>query len=354
MIVFIPANEWSTDANSASSVNELDISYVKLTESKQTSFRIGNTGTETVSNVLSLIDELDPNVNDTASLSLDELELAPGATSNTITLTVAPPLDATAGSHIITVSSSSGETLDVFAVYVGPNTERASQIPREGQATRITSAVISSLGDQLDLFVFHPVAFDPTDTRRLMNDMVITFPPGQGQYEADPCSRLSPSHELEQAYTQTTERIIANFGSENRTFRQTYQATNSTITYEVTASLTLPAEFPLTREWALFSPESRDGLTPSLYKRSVYLIKRGGEWFDIANERTIDFGADHSHYACDLIAIRDRKMGDPSYYCPFSLVWGLHSDQPFACFTCPCDIPLLAADGSGSNPSQSS
>lgn len=348
MLIFVPATDLSTSAHVASSVTSLDLGFIKATGSKQISFRIGNLGSETANVSLSIKDLMDTQVHEKVSLSLTSFSISPGEISNTVTLTVSLPRETIGMSHILTVTASSGEMLEIYAEYVGPNTERKPQYPdRTGDATRVASDVVFRLGDTLTLFRFTPVAYDQSDTRRIINDKVITFPSGQGGC-GDPCSRLNPSDPLGRGYTLTTENIIAQFQAESRTIRQSFQATDTTLIYEVNGRLILPSEFELTREWALFAFESRDGLDPDRYKRTVFIVKRQGELFAIENIRTLDHADDLSHFECDLIALHSRKMGDRNFYCPFNIVYLWGSDEPYSKYPCPCNVPEeLMLDTSG-------
>lgn len=356
-LIFIPPADLSSSANAATSTTLFDIGYFTTGRTATIAFRLGNTGSSPVSWTLSAHDPFDADV--TFDFSLSSGNLGADEISDTITVDVCVPLDAYEIGHIADLIAWDGSdeySAEIVFEPVRANMERRSQYPeRAGNATDIASNVITSLGDTLYVAIFQPVALDPDISMPETFDISGDWDARTGAPKV--CSRLDP---MNQTYGYQMSRCViqAQFQREEPQIRTTtLTATDTLLSYHVHASLVIPAENELTpRLWALFNPETVK--EPATYKRTVFILKRQGEFYSIENIRTKDFGVDVSHFECDLIALHDRYEGAPDYWNPFALTYEFESDKPYAKFPCPPtfftdqlpDSSGSGADWSGAEP----
>jgi len=340
-LVFIPTTDYSTSTADAETITSLDLGYVKGATSRTVSFRIGSSA-EPASSVIAAVRDA-PYAHDFA-IEPDTFTLEPDAISDTIAITLTLPLDVAdeAFSVLLNATTDSGEVFTLPLTYetVGPNAERLPQYPRRaGQATDISTGPILALGDSLVLHRYDPLPYDGGSV------IVEAVPCGRdlsgearnSRFRAacDPCVRLNaldPSY----GYAHSQETILAQFQRETRTTTTHLLADNTVLTYNVAASLILPAAYDLNREWALFS--SASGADRAQYKRTVWLVQRQSEYFSVENIRTLDFGEVISHFECDLIALHERTQGSPDYWNPFALTYEYESDKPYAAYACPLQL----------------
>lgn len=363
MLIFVPADDLSQSAASATATSSIDLGYFTTGRMRTVALRVGNQGSEPAAWTLSARDPFDDGV--TFDFTPEAGSLAPDEISDTVTVNISLPLDAYEIGHVadLILSDGSSETIaEVTFTPVQANVERRSQYPsRAGDATRTSGNVIESLGDTLQIYVFQPVAYDPTmddlftvewqDNRQTLGGFrgmkIISA-------AADPCERLNP-HSPDWGYTACPVVVRGQFQRESPSIVTTaLEADGAPLRYSVSASLILPGWAELTpRLWALFQPETET--EPATYKRTVYLLKRQGVFYAVENIRGLDLGTDLSHFECDLIALHDAAMGSPDYYNPFSVVYAYESDKPYAVFTCPIPhFETLLPDGSGSSGSSGS
>ncbi len=353
MLSFVPSDDLSSSPGEASAITSLDFGYVKAGETKSEVIRVSNPGASVAS--IELIPE--------SPLAVEPrlIVLPPDTISDTVVLTVSMPLDAVSRSHTADLLLSSGEKLVIEWETVGANTERQAQYPaRTGNPTHISTSVIESKGDTLRLYRFDPIPFDESTAtlrpgRRFKIEKTGKF---AGEFETIRSNVCDLESRLDGAnptcgYTMVPETIVAQFTSENIEITTTNLTSNKApLTYSISATLIIPAEFELLREWAPFQPESETD--KAQYKRTVYVVKRQGVLHSIENIRTLDFGDNLSHYSADLVGIHCRDNGNPYYFNPWAITYEYESDKPYATF--PLENALIEefiadASGSGANSS---
>ncbi len=348
-LVFIPIKNYSRDANTAATITDIDIGSVCIGTSVTFCFRLGNTGDTAVDWTLSVVDNYDPDTPDKWQLP-EGGSLAPGETTNTLTVGMRLPLNAVEMGHVVNLIATDGNTeytLEISYEAMGTNSFRRSQYPRRvGDWTDTASNVITQLGDKLRILVFDPMPYvgapgygqkvpiiiGPKCTKLAgYREMAI-------QDGSDPCQRLHP-HNEKYGYTQSTYIVFGQFSNENRETRYfNLRATSTEMEYQVSARLSFCAEDELIRHWALFSGGSET--EPAQYKRSVFVLQRQGELFSIENIKTIDRGTQLSHFEADLVALHNWSNGKSSFWNPFAITFdGFESDIPYAMFSCHLDLP---------------
>ncbi|MBP7746923.1 MAG: hypothetical protein KA383_12405 [Phycisphaerae bacterium] len=355
MLVFVSASDLTQSAALATPTTNIDLGYFTTGRMATVALRVGNQGSTSAAWNLNARDPFDDGV--TCDIYPDMGFLVADEISDTVTVDITLPLDAYEIGHVadLILTDGSSETIcELTFTPVQANVERRSQYPsRAGDATRISGNVIESLGDTLQVYVFQPVAYDPSTDDLISvewQDKSIG-----GLYRgmkivtaADPCERLNP-HNEQWGYTVCPTVVRGQFQRESPSIVTTaLEATGAPLRYNVSASLILPGWAELTpRLWAMFQPETET--EPATYKRTVYLLKRQGVVYAIENIRGLDLGSDLSHFECDLIALHDAAMGSADYYNPFAVVYQYDSDKPYAVFTCPTPrLDTLLPDSSGS------
>lgn len=354
MLIFIPTTEYARDANEAETISDFDLGSIRIGTRAAFSFRIGNVGSNTVTWSLYVRDEFDPDYPDKWELPTGG-QLAPGETTDTLTVRVNLPIDAVEMGHVVDLIASDGATettLQVVYEAMGTNSWRRSNYPRRaGDASDTASNVIDSLGDILRILVFDPVPYVQSggygvkmkaEALRTARDNLAGYRPMRIVNGADPCDRLNPKDETF-GYAQSVAIIQGQFSRESRETRQTMTATDTVLTYDVGASLAFRAEDELIRHWALFAPATET--EPEQFKRSVFILQRLGELWAIENIRTVDKGDVLSHFEADLVALHSRMMGKPTFFNPFAVTYPCESDIPYAQFTCLLDFPVEYFEG---------
>ena len=356
-LIFIPATDYHRDAHEAETMTDFDLGAIRIGTRAAFSFRLGNTGSAAVAWSLSVDDQFDPEA--TGKWELPEGgQLAPGQTTDTLTVRVNLPITAVEMGVVVDLLATDGveETaLEITYEAMGTNSWRRANYPRRaGNATDTASNVIDSLGDILRILVFTPCTYDPNaatgygrkvkfECLGASRESLAGYLPVRVINGSDPCDRLNPQDET-YGYRQSTVILQGQFSRETRETRYfNLTATDTTMTYDVSATLAFIGEDELIRHWALF--EEATELEPAQYKRSVFILQRLGELWSIENIRTIDKGDELSHFEADLVALHPRYIGAPSFWNPFALTYQYESDKPYACFTCTIDFPIEEYEG---------
>jgi len=356
MLIFIPTTEYARDANQCEPVSDLDLGSIRIGTRAAFSFRIGNIGSNTVTWSLYVNDEFDPPTDYPDKWELPTGgQLAAGETSDTLTVRVNLPIDAVEMGHVVDLIASDGTeetTLQITYEAMGTNSWRRSNYPRRaGDASDTAANVIDNLGDILRILVFDPVPVEPVtgygvkmkaETFGTARDNLAGYRPLRVINGSDPCDRLNPKDET-YGYAQSVAIIQGQFSRESRETRETVTATDTTLVYDVGATLAFRAEDELIRHWALFTPSTES--EPEQYKRSVFILQRLGELWAIENIRTVDKGDVLSHFEADLVALHSRHMGKPTFFNPFAVTYPWESDIPYAQFTCLLDFPVEYFEG---------
>ncbi len=357
MIVFIPATDYHRNAHEAETMTDFDLGAIRIGTRAAFSFRIGNTGSAAVAWSLSVVDNSDPEY--PAKWELPEGGmLAPGQTTDTLTVRMNLPIDAIEMGHIVDLLASDGTgnyPLELTYEAMGTNSWRRSNYPRRaGNATDSATTVIDSIGDILRVLCFHPIAWNPDavagygqkmkfEVLGVQRDNLAGYRPVRIVNGSDPCDRLNPIDETF-GYTQALAIIQGQFSREQReTCYSNLTATDTVMEYQVGASLAFIGQDELIRHWALF--EEATETEPAQFKRSVFVLQRLGEWWSIENIRVIDKSDELSHFEADLVALHPRSMGKPTYWNPFAITYELESDVPYAAFTCKLEFPKDEFEG---------
>lgn len=343
MVVFIPSNDYATSADDAATIDEIDFGYVKADHFESRSFMLGNRSTESVTLSLSISDS-SPVTEWT--LSHESLTLSAGAVSDSLTLSIALPLDApnASGSALLIVDDGTDTySLDLLYEMVGSNLERRSQYPeRAGDKTDQFGSVVETFGEPIIIWRFDPVPYDPEDTdilarqspnARYLNDGGdIIF-----LRQSNVCDRLNPDN-ARWGYVRSSQTVRAAFQREDFTINETYEQTNTRVTWTGGAYLTVPAHYEesLTREWALFA-EAR-GADKEQYKRTVLLCQKQGQVFALQNVLAPSYGDELAKFTAELIPVHDTGMGSPDFFNPFALTYTYASDKPYAQYNCPLEV----------------
>lgn len=355
-LVFIPTNDYNRDATVAKTMTDFDLGSIRIGTRAAFSFRIGNTGSAAVTWSLTVNEQFDPEATGKWELPQGG-SLAPGQTTDTLTVRVNVPITAVEMGVIVDLIASDGTDeypLEISYEAMGTNSWRRSNYPRRaGQATNSATNVIDNLGDILRVLCFHPVAFDP-DAVTGFGKQVKTEPLGTATdalagYKSmkvidgrDPCDRLNPKDETF-GYAQSLAIIQGQFSGETRETRTiNLTATDTVMEYQVGATLAFIAENELVRHWGLF--EEATEIEPAQYKRSVFILQRLGELWSIENIRTMDKGDELSHFEADLVALHPRYIGAPSFWNPFAITYEYESEKPYSMFVCTLDFPTEEFD----------
>jgi len=354
MLIFIPTTDYNRDATEAETISDFDLGSIRIGTRAAFSFRIGNIGSNAVTWSLYVRDEFDPDYPDKWELPTGG-QLAAGETTDTLTALVNVPINATEIGTVVDLVATDGTeetTLQVVYEAMGTNSWRRSNYPRRaGDASDTAANVIDSLGDILRILVFDPVPHVETGGYgvKMKAEALSDARDNLAGYRSlrivngtDPCDRLNPKDET-YGYAQSLAIIQGQFSRESRETRQTMTATDTTLVYDVGASLAFRAEDELIRHWASFTPATET--EPEQFKRSVFILQRLGELWAIENIRVIDKGDVLSHFEADCIALHSRMMGKPTFYNPFAITYPFESDVPYAQFTCLLDFPVEYFEG---------
>ena len=341
-IVYIPANDYSTRASVAQTITSLDLGFIQAGESKSAAFKVGNSGP--AGQFLSLESTSSSPVGPVVSLSETAFTLGPDQISDTVTLAISLPLEVPSQGYVVEITAMGLQTsLAAYFQAVGVNAPRRSQYPeRADQTTDSFQGVIDRLGEPLLLHRFDPIPYDPADTRVTL-DLEGHF---HSQYQ--PCDRLDPLND-EWGYSHASEIIIANVQGEEESIRLDFQATDTAMTYSGSLRVTIPAEYELDRQWALFNPASGPDLAQ--YKRTVWIFERQGTLYAMVHVHPAYQGNVITHYECTAVQIHDRGMGSADFYNPFALTFAKDSDKPYAAFTCPLTLAFVESVTGGSDSS---
>ena len=346
MLIFIPSHDLSVNADEAETIDEIDLGFIQVGESKTASFRIGNRGGALLTSTVT-IDDL------WSSLSLGVICLGADEISDTITVAVAPPVDSPSSGRVATIAATDAELTITYTV-VGPFDERSSQFPeRSSDFTDNVSSTIGRVGEVFTLHRYDPIPHDPDDDRvfvSVRDGYRWTNSEGRNyrfSHAANPCDRLDPLNG-DWGYAHSSSTIIASFQLESFSIRENSSASNTAMSFDAEARLTIPAEYDVVRAWALFS-ESQ-GADSDQYKRTVFLIQRQSRLWALHNIFSRYRGNELSHHICDLIPLHNRTMGSADFYNPFAFTFAENADKPYSCFPCDYDLMSLTEviDGSGS------
>jgi len=354
MLIFIPTTEYARDANQCEPVSDLDLGSIRIGTRAAFSFRIGNIGSNTVTWSLYVRDEFDPDYPDKWELPTGG-QLAAGQTTDTLTALVNVPINATEIGTVVDLVATDGTeetTLQIVYEAMGTNSWRRSNYPRRaGDASDTAANVIDSLGDILRVLCFDPVphvesgGYGVKMKAEALSDArnnLAGYRPLRVVNGSDPCDRLDPKNEAF-GYAQSVAIIQGQFSRESRETRHTMTATDTTLVYDVGATLAFRAEDELIRHWALFAPATET--EPEQHKRSCFILQRLGELWAIENIRTVDKGDVLSHFEADCILCQSRHMGKPTFFNPFAVTYPFESDVPYAQFTCTLDFPVEYFEG---------
>lgn len=357
-LTFIPTSYYGTSAAEAETFDDLygqlDAGYITIGDSHTVALRVGNIGPDAVQVVLTISDEGGEIIPDFSyQVEPDTFVLAPDGVSDTISIRIATPyIDRTTAYSVELVATPDiGEPATLRVVYevVGPLSNRISQYPRRrSDATDTFTGIIESLGDDVSVHWFQPLAYDGGTVAVLASPCSrhLTGNAADTRFlsPCDPCERLNPLNQF-WGYTAYHQPMACQFQRESRSITTHVLADDTTLTYHVSASLIVaaPWESLLYRDWALFAPAS--GADRPQYKRTVVLIQRLDELFAVENVRTID-GPNQaiSHFECDLVQLHRRTAGSPDYYNPFAITYEYQSDKPYAAYACDLDpIALMVS-----------
>lgn len=346
-LVFIPSNDLSTSANDATSITSLDFGFVQAGESKTQSLRVGSLFSDFRSITISPASSPD-----WVSISPSSVDLEPDGISNTIVISVTPPIEAKSESHSIDLVTNGEEQfvlrLDFEAI--GANVARDSQYPeRRSSFTDNVSDVVLRASEPLRLLTFTPIPFDPSDTR-----IRVDFTQRRNLYGDAGDHRFVTQSVDEQlnpmnstwGYFRSESTILGSFQEEDADIATEFENLKTTMRYSCKAKLYVPPEFEFLRTYGLFSVGKNADFDQ--YKRTVFLIQRRGEYWCLHFVATRNRGNELAHHEIDLIQIEDANTGSPDFYNPFAWTWRLESDKPYAKFPVPNNLFTSIEDGSGS------
>jgi len=360
-LIFIPTDDVNTDATTATAIeDDLYLGIAQVNKTLSYSCRVGNNSGNAVTFTWELEDEFDPDVYEHVSILLgnafinldDPITLQAGQCTDTLGLTIDQPIDAGSRYYtpILTAVTTTGQrdSLHLYYDYVGPHSYRRRQWP--DSATDFTDNVgnvIDNMSEPLVLHRYDPIYYDPDDTR-----IFVTTDPYSGERvfetQSDICYRLKPDDER-WGYDHNESTILSSFQREDIETRFNFAATNTSMTYNATARLYMPAEVDLIPIWGMFALAR--GADPAQFKKSVWLTQRQGKVYYLANIISMYRGAELGYHVADLIAIHDTAMGSPDFFNPFAWTYENQSDKPYAMYNCRLGMfitSFLEGDASGS------
>ena len=347
-LIFVPSNDLSTSAAVATSIDRLDFGFIQAGETSTQVCRVGS---------LQSFGSVSLSPTDVAAwvaISPASFDLAPDEISNTVVISITPPIEAETASHSIDLVASTdlGEQfilrLDFEAV--GANVARDSQYPeRRTNFTDNVSDVVLRASEPLRLLTFTPVPFNPSDTR-----IRVDFTQRRNLYGDAGDHRFITQSVEEQlnpmnsswGYVRSESTILGSFQDEDADIAMEFESLRTVMRYSCKARLFVPPEYEFSRFYGLFSVGKSADFDQ--YKRTVYLIQRRGEFWCLHFVATRNRGNELAHHEIDLVQLEDANMGSPDFYNPFAWTWRLESDKPYAKFPVPHNLFTSIEDGSGS------
>ena len=335
-LVFIPVEEVSTSASQCETIGSVDLGYILAGEAKSFSFRLGNIGpaidwTLTASHPSIAIDE-------TAG------HLEPDDTTDTLTINVTLPIDAKSAFIYASLEANTDDVLSVVYQAVGPNESRLPEYPnRTSQMTDLAAQSIDRVAEQIRLYRYDPIAYNPND-KRLIHYTTLSLPkPGNenGFITQNLYERVNPLNAT-WGYARTEQSIIASFQSEHDSHRDSFTMDDAADAFTGEARLFVPAEYDLTRQWALYSPET--ALEPERCKRTVFIFRRQAAIYVLVDIYHRFRGNEFSHYECTLRKLHTRAMGSRSEFNPFAQIFLCNDDKPYAYVGTYLDVNSLLPD----------
>jgi hypothetical protein len=324
-VIVIPTNEYASRASEAETISARDFGYVRAGLSVSRSFRVGN--------LSPFVQDLSFSTDSPLAVAPDyPVTLQPNEISDTLSVRVSALLDCVSDSATADLIVSDGESTYSIPMHwetVGANSDRRSQVPeRTGDVTRIVGNTLERALTPLRLYRFDPVPYDPADRCVFIRD-------GHPVTLGDPCARLDPLDDR-WGYRRSVQTILAAYVGDDWTISESFTRDNTTVSYEGSASLLIPAEYELDRTWALFNPATQ--VEREQYKRTVYLTQIQGQVWCLQIVDPAYYGEDLAYWTCRLLPLKNATVGDPSAYNPFAFTYEYESDRPYAVFPCRADI----------------
>ncbi len=361
-LVYIPVNDLSDLASDAGVIDYIDFGEPILVGSEASeSFRLGNLSDQTVNYTWSveqddlnpfLFEEMDYLFLEAAGLP-EPGTLGPNETSDTLSLRLIPPL--TSGNRVwvlsVIVTSEIGTSrLQIVFETVADRDQRRREYPeRATSQTDVFSAQIDRAAEHLRLLRYDPVAYDPTDSRVIVErgERYLTESPDiRFKSLCDPCQRLN-SMNSEWGYVQSETMIRGVYAPETDHISLTFTKTNTTMTYASTSSIIMPAEYhsDLQRTWALFARQS--GADREQFKRTVFIFRRKEELWAILDVIAPPLGDITTYLEARCIQVHNADMGSPQFFNPWALTYESESDKPYSMY--PCDFGVFVQSISDSS-----
>lgn len=347
-LIIIPSSDLSTSAASATSIDRLDFGFIQAGETATRAVRVGS---------LQSFRSVTLSPNDVAAwvaISPASFDLEPDEISNTVVISISPPVEAPTASHSIDLVASTdlGEQFILRLDFecVGANIARDSQYPERRTAfTDNVSDVVLRASEPLRLLTFTPVPFNPSDNRVLVDFTQRRNLCGDASdhrfITQSIDERLNPLNAT-WGYVRNESTILGSFQDEMQDIPIEFESLNTRMTFSGKAKLFVPPEFEFPRMYGLFSVGRSADFDQ--YKRTVYLIQRRGELWNLHFIATRNRGNELAHHEIDLIKLEDANAGSPDFYNPFAWTWRLESDKPYAKFPVPNNLFTSIEDGSGS------
>lgn len=321
-IIFVATPCYAATASDAENIDVLPFGFVPAGKYLTKTFRVGNCGQIAISVTIS---SDDGNV----QCPSGAYYIAPGAFTDTLSVTVGAPIDCESVPVValLTATADNGDDARLVLMWdcVGANTSRENQSPdRLGNVSDTTGNVLDTLAVPIRLYRFDPLPYDPDDHR--------IFIVGNGWTSARSLNcRLSPT-DTRWGYTASVQTISAVFQNEEWSSSTSFSRDNMTVDYNGSATLLLPPEIELDRQWALMHPMR--GYEPAAqYKRTVYLAKIRSVTWVLQNVTPVYYGSDLAYWTCPLIPLSSPSNGNQTYFNPFSITYEYNSDRPYVAYS---------------------
>lgn len=347
-LIFIPSSDLSTSAASATSIDRLDFGYIQAGETATQVCRVGS---------LQSFRSVTLSPTDVAAwvaISPASFTLEPDEISNTVVISITPPIEAETASHSINLVASTdvGEQFILRLDFetVGANVARDSQYPeRRTNFTDNVSDVVLRASEPLRLLTFTPIPFSPGDNRVLVDFTQrrnLCGDAGDHRFVTQSVEeRLNPMNST-WGYFRSESTILGSFQDEMQDIPIEFESLNTRMIFSGRAKLFVPPEYEFSRFYGLFAVGKN--ADTDQYKRTVFLIQRRGEYWCLHFIATRNRGNELAHHEIDLVQLEDANMGSPDFYNPFAWTWRLESDKPYAKFPVPHNLFTSIEDGPGS------
>ena len=252
-LIFVPSNDLSTSAAVATSIDRLDFGFIQAGETSTQVCRVGS---------LQSFGSVSLSPTDVAAwvaISPASFDLAPDEISNTVVISITPPIEAETASHSIDLVASTdlGEQfilrLDFEAV--GANVARDSQYPeRRTNFTDNVSDVVLRASEPLRLLTFTPVPFNPSDTR-----IRVDFTQRRNLYGDAGDHRFITQSVEEQlnpmnsswGYVRSESTILGSFQDEDADIAMEFESLRTVMRYSCKARLFVTTEYEFARFYGL-------------------------------------------------------------------------------------------------------